>query len=317
MSDILNSEKNFVLCIENEQHHKMLAQLSRALAVPERILILQKLLNTSKSLSALAEELNMPLSSVSRHVDVLAAAGLIYVNYQPGPKGHTKFCSQAILNYTVSLESSRQRESNTRSYSVEMPIGMFSDCNIKPPCGMVSAEGAIEEFDDPDTFFSPLRSQAECLWFDKGFVSYHFPAKPLHHHLCSEISFTFEICSETMYYNDKWPSDITISVNGIKLLTFTSPGDFGGRRGKYTPEYWPITSTQFGLLKKVTVTKKGVYLDQTFLHSNVKFQDLKLYEDNNIRLDIGIEEDAEHCGGINLFGKNFGDYPHAIVMTVK
>lgn len=317
MSDILNPEKNFILHIENEQDHKTIAKLSHALSVPERILILQKLLNTSKSLSTLSEELNIPISSVSRHIDVLSAAGLIIVNYRPGLKGHTKFCSQAILNYTVSLGCSDPPESQEQEYSVEMPIGMFTHCHIKSPCGMVSAEGVIEEFDNPDTFFSPLRSKAECLWFDRGFVCYNFPASPLRHHPCTEISFTFEICSETVYYNDKWPSDITVSVNGRKILTFTSPGDFGGRRGKYTPEYWPITSTQFGLLKKIAITENGVYLDNVFLHDHIKFSDLGLYDGNAVKLEIGIAEDAEHQGGINLFGKSFGDYPQAIIMTVK
>lgn len=136
-------------------------------------------------------------------------------------------------------------------------------------------------------------------------------------HKCRELSFSFEICSETLYYNNKWPSDIIVSINGTEVVTFTSPGDFGGRRGKYTPEYWPITSTQFGILKKITVNENGVYVDNIFMHDRVKFDDLKLYEGSAIKLDIGIKEDAEHKGGINLFGKNFGDYPQAIVMIVK
>ena len=317
MSDILNPKKNFVLNIDSENDHEMIAKLSHALSVPERIKILRSLLNSSKSLSAISQELDMPVSSVARHIDVLAAAGLIFINYQPGLNGHTTVCSQAILSYTVSLVAERSSENSRQEYSVEMPIGMFSHCHNNAPCGMVGKEEKIESFDNPGVFFSPARSQAECLWFDTGFISYNFPSQPLKHHKCREISFSFEICSETIYYNNKWPSDITISVNGIEVVTFTSPGDFGGRRGKYTPEYWPITSTQFGILKKITVNENGVYVDNIFMHDRVKFDDLKLYEGSAIKLDIGIKEDAEHKGGINLFGKNFGDYPQAIVMIVK
>ena len=54
-------------------------------------MILKNLLHSSKSLSSIAQELNIPVSSVSRHVDVLAEAGLIYLTYQPGLKGHNKF----------------------------------------------------------------------------------------------------------------------------------------------------------------------------------------------------------------------------------
>jgi predicted transcriptional regulator len=42
-----------------------------------------------------------------------------------------------------------------------------------------------------------------------------------------------------------------------------------------------------------------------------------LKETNRIKLTIGIKEDAVHKGGINIFGKNFGDYPQSIVMTIS
>ena len=45
--------------------------------------------------------------------------------------------------------------------------------------------------------------------------------------------------------------------------------------------------------------------------------DLKLGEKPFVDLKIGVKDDAEHVGGMNLFGKNFGDYNQAIVMTIK
>lgn len=56
-------------------------------------------------------------------------------------------------------------------------------------------------------------------------------SRPPHDLPGDEISFSFEVCSETIYYNNHWPSDITVSVNDVEVATFTSPGDFGGRRG--------------------------------------------------------------------------------------
>ena len=106
-------------------------------------------------------------------------------------------------------------------------------------------------------------------------------------------------------------------VNDVEVTTFTSPGDFGGRRGKYTPSYWPVTSTQFGLLKKITVGSDGVFVDNSFVSDKVHFADLKIYDGSAIKLDIGIKDDATHRGGINLFGKNFGDFPQSIVMSLK
>ncbi|MDE5896943.1 MAG: ArsR family transcriptional regulator [Clostridia bacterium] len=317
MSDILTPQKNILLNIDSEKDHELISNICRALSVPERILILKSILLSSKNISTISEELKMPISSVTRHIDVLTEAGLIYTSFQPGPKGHTKYCSQAVLSFTVSLEAMNILNVKEIGYEVEMPLGMFSHCHIKAPCGMTGAEGKIADFDNPKVFFSPARTKAECIWFDSGFISYNFPADFTSKNKYSEITFSFEICSETLYYNNNWPSDITTKINDIEVVTFTSPGDFGGRRGKYTPLYWPVTRTQFGLLKRITVNNKGVFVDNNFVSAAVKFNDLKIYDGNAIKFDVGIKEDAKHRGGINLFGKNFGDFPQSIVMTLK
>jgi predicted transcriptional regulator len=36
----------------------------------------------------------------------------------------------------------------------------------------------------------------------------------------------------------------------------------------------------------------------------------------SICLKIQVKEDAEHVGGINLFGEKYGDYPQGIVMNL-
>lgn len=71
------------------------------------------------------------------------------------------------------------------------------------------------------------------------------------------------------------------------------------------------------MLKNILVNNQGVFVDNLFVHSNVKFDDLKLYDNESIKLDIGIKDDAVHAGGVNLFGKKFGDHPQSIVMSVK
>lgn len=316
MSDVLTPQKNVNLHIDNLEDHELIMKLGRALSVPERLQIMKSLLNATKSVSAISKELDIPVSSVSRHIDVLVEAGLVYVVYKPSLKGHTKYCSQAILEVAVSLELEKMDEKE-KAYTVEMPVGMFSHCHIKAPCGMTGAEGEIGPVDNPKTFFSPDRVHAECIWFDNGFISYNFPVDYPQNRQYSEITFSFEACSETMCYNNDWPSDITVCINGIEVATFTLPGDFGGRRGKYTPIYWPVTSTQFGMLKRIKIDEEGVWIDHVFISNKVKYSQLKIGEGTSVRLDIGIKETAEHRGGLNLFGKNFGDYPQAIVMTIQ
>ncbi len=315
MSDIYNNEGHINLSVYNEFDHQMICKIARALSVPERLQILKILLNQPKSLSDISNELNIPISSVSRHIDALSDAQLIFIYYQPGLKGHAKYCSQMVLSCHIDIDAPRVEDPEDSVYRIELPVGLFSHCHITAPCGMCGPESTLGKLDDPSTFFLPERMQAESIWFDQGFVDYNFPSSIKNE--IEEITFAFEICSETSYYNNNWPSDITVKINDVEVLTFTSPGDFGGRRGKFTPEYWPVSSTQFGILKKISINKHGVYMDNTFIHKNVLLDDLKITKGNAIKLTIGIKPDAVHRGGVNLFGKNFGDFNQAIVMTIK
>ena len=316
MSDIISPEKNIFLSVASERDHDMIVKISRALSVPDRVRILKSLLLRPKNLSDLSAELDIPVSSVSRHIDALNEAQLIFVNYQPGPKGHTKYCSQMVMSYTVSLDAPRMLESQSTEFVTEMPVGLYSHCHIKAPCGMTGKDGNLGAFDDPSTFFLPDRVKAECIWFDSGFISYNFP-KPSDSREISEITFSFEICSETVYYNNNWPSDITVSINDVEVTTFTSPGDFGGTRGKFTPSYWPVTCTQYGLLKKIEITPLGTSLDGVSVSSEHTLDSLGIRGSGTVRFELGIKESAVHRGGINLFGKNFGDFNQAIIMTIK
>ncbi|MBQ3572766.1 MAG: hypothetical protein IJA15_08060 [Clostridia bacterium] len=71
------------------------------------------------------------------------------------------------------------------------------------------------------------------------------------------------------------------------------------------------------MLKVVTIDSKGVYINKQLFNSNITFDDLQLFSGSAIQLTIGIKDDAKYKGGINLFGKNFGDYPQAIIMELR
>ncbi len=164
------------------------------------------------------------------------------------------------------------------------------------------------------SFYHPNRHKAEILWFSKGNITYRFPNSIKEHHKVEAVSFSLEICSETLYSRNDWPSDITFWVNGHELLTWTSPGDFGGRRGKFTPDYWFINSTQYGLLKEIKILENGVYLDGLLINPNYTINSLNLEDNKFVEFKIGIKSDAIHKGGINIFGKNFGDHKQSIIM---
>lgn len=316
MSDMLNPNVVKVLSIHDEKHQDLICKVSRALSIPERMQILQSISAHPKSVAELSQELNIPASSVARHIEVLADAQLIYIMYQPGPKGHVKYCVKATVGYTISLDQPVVKNTGLQERTVEMPVGLFSHCHVKAPCGMLSNTGELMQFDDPSIFFMPQRTEAECLWFGEGFISYNFPALQTNFNP-TEISFSLELCSETAFFNENWPSDITIYINKVEICTFTSPGDFGGRKGKYTPDFWPIVSTQYGLLKTFSANKKGIFIDNIIVTPNVTIDDLHIDDGSAIQFTIEIKKDAVHKGGINLFGKHFGDYPQAIIMKIS
>ncbi len=321
MSDIIHKIPNnnsFHLSINDEQDYPYIANLGNALSSVDRIRILELLSDRPMSVSEISEKLKMAISSVSYHIDILAESQLVIISYQPGIKGHKKLCSKATMGINIDWADTSVTLDTPVIETIEMPIGNYIDCNVQAPCGLAGRESPIAAFDIPQLLFTPKRTAAQLLWFKSGYVTYMFPNHCFQKNSgFKKLSFSMELCSEANYCRTNWPSDITFWVNGIELLTITSPGDFGGRRGLFTPEYWFINSTQYGLLTDFFIDEKGVHFGNKIVNHSVTFSDLKLDEGNGILFKLGIKEDAVHVGGVNLFGQYFGDYPQAIIMTLS
>ena len=120
------------------------------------------------------------------------------------------------------------------------------------------------------------------------------------------------MCSEAPNYRNDWESDITFWINGVEVATYVSPGDFGDRRGRLNPAWWSDFSTQYGIIKNLSITEKGVYLDENLV-STRNIKSLGIQDGDNIVFRIGIKDNARHQGGINLFGEKFGDFSQGLV----
>jgi len=315
MSNILGPLENIAVSVNNERHHDYIARLGKALSSVERVRILQALSAKPMTQYELSVALGISVTSVSRHLDVLEDARLTFINHKPGPKGHMKLCGLLLLSTEVTYDDPCGIPRGGNVEIIEMPIGLYRECKISAPCGINGADNTIGAFCDPSVFFLPESVNAENLWFETGYVKYYFPLKKsLSEYALMTLS--FEICSECVNYNNDWPSDITLTLNDNEIVTFTSPRDFGGKRGKYTPDWWPVSSTQFGLLKTLTVDKSGVTLDHLPVKTNLTIDSLAPSAAPYLKFGIGVKEDVRHRGGVNLFGKNFGNYPQAIIMTL-
>ena len=243
----------------------------KGLASPARISVL-KLLHVEGPLNVndISTRLSLPQSTVSSHVQVLEEAGLIRTETQKARKGNQKIChstfDEVLVMFKEDIKPLRSNE-----IEVSMPLGLYTSCDVSAPCGLCSTESIIGLLDVPDTFLDPDRMKAGLIWFTSGYVEYQFPNNArLAKNLIESIEFSLEVSSEAPGTSADWPSDITFTVNGTEIGTWTSPGDFGDKRGVYTPDWWKLKGSQYGKLKTWRVNAAGTFVD------GVRISDIRL-----------------------------------------
>jgi predicted transcriptional regulator len=289
----------------------------KALASESRVRVLRLLHDRGgMNVNDIAAALNLPQSTISANVQALEEAGLIRTESRRARKGNQKICHPTFDQILVMFrEDSQSQGSDT--IDVSMPLGLYTRCEVTAPCGLCSPEGIIGLLDVPNAFLDPERMHAGLIWFTRGFLEYQFPNNAkLSNRRLTGLEFSMELSSEVPGTASDWPSDITLSVNGIEIGTWTSPGDFGDKRGVFTPSWWKLKGSQYGMLKSWRVTESGVFVDGTKI-SPVTLRDLDLDSHHSIRLRIEVKEDARHRGGVNVFGKGFGNYDQEILMRLQ
>jgi predicted transcriptional regulator len=285
----------------------------RALALESRIVILQLLASGDKNINELGAALGISQPTVTKHIQQLEQAGLVRSEYMPGLQGMQKRCHLRRDRLIVSIQSLTAIEDKVDE--ITMPIGLYTLANPGGTCGLANRTKFIGFLDKPQSFYDPERASAEILWMATGFVEYMFPNDLPTSMDVDRLELSMEICSEAPDHNPDWPSDITVWINGIEIGTWTSPGDFGGRRGLLTPDWWVEHMTQFGLLKIWTVEETGTYVDGTRV-SDVSLSRLLVVPQQPVSVRVGVKPDAEHQGGFNLFGRGFGNYAQDLVLRL-
>jgi predicted transcriptional regulator len=289
--------------------------LLQALSNETRLLMLSLLSHRTMNVSALTEAIGLPHSTVNFNLKQLEQAGLVSIQYMPGTRGQQKMISKRYDEVLVKLPGV-EIDAAKDIVEVSMPVGNYKRVEVKPTCGLASDTKYIGMIDDPRSFFEPEHVFAQILWFKQGFVEYAFPNNLPHGAEATELELSMEICSEAPEYALDWPSDITLWINGIEVGMWTSPADFGGERGRHTPEWWSVDQTNFGLLKRWRVTNQGAFIDGEKL-SKVTLEDLNLTEAHHVEVRLGVKADARNVGGLNLFGRKFGNYGQDILMRTK
>lgn len=282
----------------------------KALSAPMRLKIMEIIYEDGdKNLNELANMLNLTNSAISLHIKKLQDAGLIEIHTMSGKRGSMKICKPIHDTITINL---KPRNSDKQSYTDEISVGCYSSCSAEPTCGLATSDEIIGEFDDPRYFFFPEHFNAEILWLTNGYVEYNFPNHLIAGQKLTELRISFEISSECPGFNEDFPSDIYFSINEIPLGFWISPGDFGARRGRFNPDWWPEFCNQYGRLKTLSINGNGTFIDSGVKISDVTINDLNIDYLSTISFKFSAPADTKNSGGLTIFGKNFGDYNQSI-----
>lgn len=181
---------------------------------------------------------------------------------------------------------------------------------------MSTARSLIGEVDDPRYFAHPDRFECDILWFSRGYVEYIIPNFLPAGQKIDQITISMELGSEAPGCSDEWPSDIHFYINNKCIGYWTSPGDFGNVKGIFTPNWWHRNWNQYGLLKLLMINNKGTFIDGLKI-SDISLKDFDLDYRSIIKFRLAVPEDAQHVGGLTIYGKNFGNYNQDINVRIN
>ncbi len=276
----------------------------QALASDTRLKIISLIQNQEMSIKDISSQLNISSAIVTKHINTLEKADIVESYSKPGVRGLLKLCKLKTNEVLVILNNNL--EDIKEFTDIDIPIGSYSNFKVFPPCGLASKNNLIGILDDSRYFTSPSRLNASIIWFTSGYIEYPIPTYDINFSRLEEIEISLEICSEFPGYNNSFKSDIYFYLNNIVLGKWTSPGDFGDKKGVFTPSWWEL-GTEYGLMKTIKINEKGVYLDGIKL-SDTSLSDILNSSIDNIIFKIEVPKDSEHPGGINIFGNNFGNF---------
>jgi predicted transcriptional regulator len=287
--------------------------LYEALASKVRLKIIELLAEQPMNVKEIAQSLQLSSAILTMHIGKLEKSGLIQTRMERRNRGTHKICTLAVED-SIEIEMPRKMKAARVFYEVSVPVGHYTHFDVYPTCGLATKEKIIGEYDDPRYFLEPERMYAKILWFGKGFVEYKIPNYLLPNQQPSELEITMEIGSEAPGVNENWPSDINFYLNGVVLGQWTSPGDFGTSRGRYTPDWWSSDINQYGLLKVIKINEKGTFIDGHQI-SDITIGDIET-ERNQWTFRFAVLAESKHVGGLTLFGEGFGNYNQDIVFRL-
>lgn len=281
-----------------------------ALASKTRLKIISLLAIKDMNIKELAEELGLSSAIVTKHIQKLEKTEIISTSLVNKNGSLHKMCILLYTSYEIERPIHKENTDLTKKcYTVNLPVGQFSKIKCIPPCGLASEFAIIGDLDKPRQMISPERYMANLVWFGGGYVEYKLPNYSLEQQKITDIEISAEFGSESVGFCDDWISTIDVYLNNIKICDFTTPGDFGNKRGLLTPLWWE--NNQYGILIVIKINDSGVYVNGR------KIKNVNINDFNNMSEDWSLKFEtnkiSDHGGGITIFGEKFGNYNQNIV----
>ncbi|MBO4573622.1 MAG: ArsR family transcriptional regulator [Clostridia bacterium] len=305
------------LSIENEEDIPLIACICDALGDTDRLKILRQLQEAPylKTIAELKKLTGLPKTTLIRHLQKLEEANIVSVLYRSSAHGMARVFQRDMRKADISLYfKPKERKKDLVSNTQTLRVGHYADFHGEA-FGYATSNNT-HHFATEDCF-NIGRYDAELVYATSGRITYYFGNKAAKYNKIKQLDLSFEICSEAPYYDNDYMSDITVWLNGVETANFTCDGDYGDRRGKLNPDWWPDHDTQYGKLVTITVNDEGVFINGSKSTAKVTLKDLKLNEDNKIIFTLGNKDTATHLGGFNLFGRKFGDFEQDITLTMQ
>lgn len=286
----------------------------KALGSDIRIEIIKLLFeNKSMNMNELAAKLNITNGALTSHIKKLEDCGIVTISSESTGHGNQKICKVHLDKILIELDTD---EVTNNIYETNISVGHYSNYLVYPTCGLASPTTLIGQVDDPRYFAHPFRYDANILWLTHGYIEYVIPNFIPASQKIDQITISVELSSEAPGTNDVWPSDIYFHINDKCIGTWTSPGDFGDKKGIFTPDWWYPNWNQYGLLKLLVINKSGTFIDGLKL-SDVSINDFNFDYKSTIRFKLEVPDNAEHVGGLTIFGKSFGNYNQDINIRIN
>ncbi|MPW25703.1 ArsR family transcriptional regulator [Alkalibaculum sp. M08DMB] len=305
--------------------------IAQALSNYNRLKILDLLKDGDYNINHISKTLKMPMPTVTVNIQKLEESGLIICTSKSGKHGKQKICSLKYRELTLkffdeetetynivdtdffpSIEKNPSTDLQLTEKIIDVKLGSYNSFKVSSSYGMASANELIEKGNALCSFSSDEKNKCEVLWFNDGFITYDIPID-IGDNILDSLNVSFEMCSEHMFFNNNWPSDISLWINSVELGTYTSEGYFGDK-GILTPSWWPIDKPQHGELISFKVDNIGTYINEK-IFSALKIKEL-IVSDNTISIKIGIKKHAKNSRGIMIFGEQFGNHKQNINVHV-